>query len=164
MLVRRFVSDAIPRVQRSISSAIPAALTAIPLHRCPCRSPSLDRSPTASAPWCLYSSSLCRRESSSCGHPIFLVKMSPTTPTVLALIVDEMTLHPSSGSSRWRSRAVRLFPPHQPQRAFFHLPKRLHRKARASPLLPRKPASHPLRYKRARRYLRRWQKRTCRQG
>ena len=47
------------------------------------------------------------KKSSSCGNPIFLVTMSPTAPTVLALIVDEMTLHPA-GIGYWNTNTTEL--------------------------------------------------------
>jgi WD40 repeat protein len=47
------------------------------------------------------------KKSSSCGNPIFLVAMSPTAPTVLALILDEMTLHPA-GIGYWNTNTTEL--------------------------------------------------------
>ena len=47
------------------------------------------------------------KKSSSCGNPIFLVTMSPTAPTVLALILDEMTLHPA-GIGYWNTNTTEL--------------------------------------------------------
>ena len=47
------------------------------------------------------------KKSSSCGNPIFLVTMSPTSPTVLALILDEMTLHPA-GIGYWNTNTTEL--------------------------------------------------------
>jgi WD40 repeat protein len=47
------------------------------------------------------------KKSSSCGNPIFLVTMSPTAPTVLALILDEMTLHPA-GIGYWNVNTTEL--------------------------------------------------------
>jgi len=47
------------------------------------------------------------KKSSSCGNPIFLVTMSPTAPTVLALILDEMTLLPA-GIGYWNTNTTEL--------------------------------------------------------
>src|SRR5215467_643877 len=47
------------------------------------------------------------KKSSTCGNPIFLVTMSPTAPTVLALILDEMTLHPA-GIGYWNTNTTEL--------------------------------------------------------
>jgi WD40 repeat protein len=47
------------------------------------------------------------KRSSSCGNPIFLVTMSPTAPTVLALILDVMTLHPA-GIGYWNTNTTEL--------------------------------------------------------
>jgi len=47
------------------------------------------------------------KKSSSCGNPIFVVTMSPTAPTVLALVLDEMTLHPA-GIGYWNTNTTEL--------------------------------------------------------
>jgi WD40 repeat protein len=47
------------------------------------------------------------KRSSSCGNPIFLVTISPAAPTVLALILDEMTLHPA-GIGYWNTNTTEL--------------------------------------------------------
>ena len=47
------------------------------------------------------------KKSSGCGNPIFLVTISPTAPTVLALILDERTLHPA-GIGYWNTNTTEL--------------------------------------------------------